>query len=63
MEGVMDQLMYQKKLAEYDERINFYKVKAEEIEHEKSRFVLDVLNATIEDRDRKKKEEEVKVIK
>ena len=60
----MDQLTYQKRLAEYDEKISFFKIKVEELEHEKSRFVLDVLNATIEDRDRRKKEEEAaKIIK
>lgn len=44
----MDTLQYQKKLAEYDERIAFEKVKMDQIEHEKARFVLDVMNATLQ---------------
>ena len=43
----MDQLMYHKRLAEFDEKISFHKVKVEELEHEKSRFVLDVLNGLV----------------
>jgi len=54
----MDSLTYQKKLAEYDERVAYHKAKTEEIEHEKARFVLDVLNATIKDREEKNLEEE-----
>jgi hypothetical protein len=42
----MDSLEYQKRLAEYDERVSFHEAKAKEIGHEKSRFVLEVLKAT-----------------
>jgi len=44
----MGSLEYQRHLAEYDERISFHESKAKEIEHEKSRFVLEVLQATLE---------------
>lgn len=44
----MDALEYQKRLAEYDEKISFYEAKAKELEHEKSRFVLEILKATQE---------------
>lgn len=44
----MDSLEYQKTLAELDEKIAFHKARAEQIEHEKARFVLDVLTATFE---------------
>jgi hypothetical protein len=44
----MDSLEYQKRLAEYDERVSFYEAKAKESAHEKSRFVLEVLKATQE---------------
>ena len=47
----MDGLDYQKKLAEYDEQIDYLKLQIAQMEHEKSRFVKKVLDATISDRD------------
>lgn len=46
----MDSLKYQKILAEYDEKISYYELKMKEIEHEKSRFVKEVLDATIKEK-------------
>ena len=43
----MKSLEYQKKLAEYDERISFHKMKEQELEYEKSRFVLEVVTQTM----------------
>ncbi len=48
----MESLEYQKKLAEFDEQIAFHKAKAEQVEHEKARFVLAVLSATLEEKKR-----------
>lgn len=45
----MDALEYQKKMAEYDERISFYKAKAAEAEYQKSSFNLQVMTATHHD--------------
>lgn len=52
----MNSLEYQKKLAEYDEKMAFHKMKMDQFEHEKSLFVLSVLDATMKDRIEKKKE-------
>jgi len=46
----MDALEYQKKIAEFDERIAFHKAKANEIEHQKAVFNLNVMTATHKDR-------------
>lgn len=43
----MNSMEYQCRLAEYDERISYYAAKQKEIEHEKSRFVLEVLKNTV----------------
>jgi hypothetical protein len=40
---------YKKHLAEYDERITSHKLKAQELEHERAKFVLSVMTATFED--------------
>jgi hypothetical protein len=48
MGGSMDTLEYQRRLAEFDEKISFHEARAKDIEHEKSRFVLEVLTATSE---------------
>jgi len=52
----MEALEYQKKLAEYEQKITYYKLRAEEEEHKKAEFVLSVLDATI----KKKKDDEEK---
>jgi len=44
----MDSLEYQKRLAEYDERIAFHKTRSQEYEYERAGFVLEVLKATQE---------------
>lgn len=46
----MDSLEYQKRLAEYDEQISYHKAKQSQLELEKSRFILSVLSATVDDR-------------
>lgn len=46
----MDSLEYQKRLAEYDEQISHHEVRRTQLEHEKSRFILSVLSATLDDR-------------
>lgn len=46
----MDQLDYQRKLAEYDEAIAGHKVAIEQLEHDRAKFVLAVLDKTIEAR-------------
>lgn len=52
----MDSLEYQKKLAEYDEKISFFKVKMNQAEHEKALFVLGVVDATQKSAKDKQKE-------
>lgn len=58
----MDSLEYQKRLAEFDEKISFYKLKVEELEHEKSRFVLEVLDTTIKSKKSNIKNQSTEVI-
>ena len=45
----MNSISYQKKLAEYDEKASFHRVKMDQVEHEKALFVLSVLDATQKD--------------
>jgi hypothetical protein len=64
----MTSLEYQRRLAEFDERIWFHKTKADMLEHKKSQFVLECLSITQrrdQEEHRKKFEEEeaVEVIK
>jgi len=42
----MKPLDYQKELSRFDERIAFYKAKAQEVEHRRADFVMKVLEAT-----------------
>lgn len=51
----MDSLEYQKNLAEYDEQISYHKSKQSQLEHEKSRFILSVLSATVDDHKKSQK--------
>ena len=50
----MDSLEYQKSLAEYDEQIAHHESKAKQAAHEKARFILAVLSATVKDQKEKK---------
>jgi hypothetical protein len=50
----MDSLQYQKSLAEFDEQIAYHDSKKKQIAHEKSRFILAVLSATVESEEEKK---------
>jgi hypothetical protein len=50
MEGKMDSITYQKKLAEFDEKVSFHRMKMDQYEHEKALYVLSVLDATQKDR-------------
>jgi len=43
----MDQLEYQRTLAEFDEKINFHKAEAAIADHGRSKFVRDVMDATL----------------
>lgn len=40
----MTHIEYQRRIAEFDERIWFHKAKADMLEHKKSQFVLDCLS-------------------
>jgi hypothetical protein len=55
----MDSLDYQKRLSEFDEQIAFHESKAKQVAHERSRFVLAVLSATVDDRDEKEKKKTI----
>lgn len=48
----MDGMEYQKFLADFDEKIAFHNMKAKEVEHEKSRFVKEVLSATLAEKNK-----------
>lgn len=52
----MEALEYQKFLADFDEKIAFHTMQAKTVEHERSKFVRDVLTATIADRSKKPEE-------
>ena len=55
----MDSLDYQKRLSQFDEQIAFHEAKAKHIAHEKARFVLAVLSATVDDRNEKEQKKTI----
>jgi len=43
----MDQLEYQRTIAEFDEKITFHKAEAAKADHGRAKFVRDVMEATL----------------
>ncbi len=55
----MKSLEYQRELAEYEEKISYHNMRAQELEHEKARFVRTVLSETLKDREQNPPEQKV----
>ena len=49
---MMKSLEYQRELAAYEEKIAYHKMKAQDLEHEKARFVHKVLDDTLKHKEK-----------